>query len=188
MGLFSKSHSVPPAKDLIWKSRQACMKGLAALGLSALKDGECPIVVSFFEEAHKTIASFMESAGVPISNLLTGSPEMQPRTILVIPVTSVQNLKGDSKNEKVIFLFFGHYPLIQKEQQLLDTISLKMPKSKRVFCLSLEDPLFETFGGRNLIKVVESLGLGDDDCIEHAMVSKAVSRAREKLSEKMTGT
>ena len=49
------------------------------------------------------------------------------------------------------------------------------------FYISLEDDLMRLFGSERMIKIVEALGLGDDDVIEHNMLSKAIENAQKKV-------
>jgi hypothetical protein len=161
------------------------MKGLAAQGLLALKNGNHPVVISFFEEAHSTIISFLEDSSVPFFEIPPASDTVG-HSLCVVRASAIHEIKTH-KERQAVFLFFGHYPLMEVEQQILDTLRTRAPQATAVFCLSLEDPLFRVFGGAGMIRVVEMLGLADDDCIEHTMVTKSIQRAREKLSEKVGG-
>ncbi|MBR5218437.1 MAG: preprotein translocase subunit SecA [Clostridia bacterium] len=49
------------------------------------------------------------------------------------------------------------------------------------FFISLEDDLMRLFGSERIERVVEALGLGDDDVIEHGMLSKAIENAQKKV-------
>jgi preprotein translocase subunit SecA len=54
------------------------------------------------------------------------------------------------------------------------------PGSSR-FYLSLEDDLLRLFGGENISRVMERLGLEEDQPIEHNLLSRAVENAQKKL-------
>ena len=49
------------------------------------------------------------------------------------------------------------------------------------FYISLEDDLMRLFGSERMIKIVEMLGLQEDDVIEHKMLSKAIENAQKKV-------
>ncbi len=49
------------------------------------------------------------------------------------------------------------------------------------FFISLDDDLMRLFGSERIERVVEALGLGDDDVIEHGMLSKAIENAQKKV-------
>ena len=49
------------------------------------------------------------------------------------------------------------------------------------FYISLEDDLMRLFGSERMIKVVEFMGLKEDDVIEHKMLTKAIENAQKKV-------
>jgi preprotein translocase subunit SecA len=49
------------------------------------------------------------------------------------------------------------------------------------FYISLEDDLMRLFGSDRIIKVVDAMGLEDDDPIEHSMLTKAIENAQKKV-------
>ncbi|MBO4896948.1 MAG: preprotein translocase subunit SecA [Clostridia bacterium] len=52
---------------------------------------------------------------------------------------------------------------------------------RSVFYISLQDDLMRLFGSERLEGVVNTLGLGDDDVIEHRMLSRAIENAQKKV-------
>ena len=49
------------------------------------------------------------------------------------------------------------------------------------FYISLEDDLMRLFGSEKMIKVVDALGLEEDEVIEHNILSKAIENAQKKV-------
>jgi preprotein translocase, SecA subunit len=49
------------------------------------------------------------------------------------------------------------------------------------FYISLEDDLMRLFGSEKTMKIVDSLGLEEDDPIEHAMLGRAIENAQKKV-------
>ncbi|AOM81943.1 preprotein translocase subunit SecA [Salisediminibacterium beveridgei] len=49
------------------------------------------------------------------------------------------------------------------------------------FCLSLDDPLMRRFGSENMTKMMERLGMDEDQPIESKMVSRAVEQAQKRV-------
>jgi hypothetical protein len=94
-------------------------------------------------------------------------------------------LSGSAKTSSLHFLFTGHYPLPAPESNVLNTLSGLGSGISISFWISLEDPLLKTFGGDRLLTMMETLGVKDDECIEHSLVSKSISNAREKIAEKV---
>lgn len=55
------------------------------------------------------------------------------------------------------------------------------------FYISLEDDLMRLFGSERMMKIVETLGLGDDEAIEHKILSKAIENAQKKVESNNFG-
>ncbi len=55
------------------------------------------------------------------------------------------------------------------------------------FYISLEDDLMRLFGSEKLMKVFSSLGVGEDEQIEHKMLSGAIEKAQKKIESNNYG-
>ena len=51
---------------------------------------------------------------------------------------------------------------------------------------SLDAPIMQLFGGERLKSIMGQLGLKEAEPIEHAMVSKSIQKAQEKMEQKLT--
>ncbi|KAB3539648.1 preprotein translocase subunit SecA [Alkaliphilus pronyensis] len=60
------------------------------------------------------------------------------------------------------------------------------PGSSR-FYISLEDDLMRLFGGDKMQGLVDKLGLGEDEAIEHGMLSKSIENAQKKVEGRNFG-
>ncbi len=49
------------------------------------------------------------------------------------------------------------------------------------FCISLEDDLMRLFGGEKMMGMIESMGLPEDEPIEHKMLSNAIEQAQKRI-------
>jgi hypothetical protein len=85
------------------------------------------------------------------------------------------------KSGRVMFLFLGHYPLPTKDNKLIEEVKKLSPEAQLTFYSSLDEPIFNLFGGENLVGLLEKLGMNQDEVIEQGMVRKSMERAREKL-------
>ena len=54
-------------------------------------------------------------------------------------------------------------------------------KGESRFFISMEDDLMRLFGSEKTMKLVDAMGLQEDDPIEHAMLSKAIENAQKKV-------
>jgi hypothetical protein len=161
-GLFKKSPSTNDVEvvDNIWMSTEA--KALACSEL-LLTNPNC-LLVAWFEETFEKVKQWIdiEDGGVPVLCMAT-DPEVL-----------------NARDRRIVFV--EHYPLSGMEQQLFSRIG-----KKEVSVLSsLDEPIFELFGGEKIIRTMKKLGMKDDEVISHAMVSASISRAQAKIAKKIT--
>jgi predicted urease superfamily metal-dependent hydrolase len=71
-----------------------------------------------------------------------------------------------------------HYPLPAKEDEFLQRVQ---QKSIMVYN-SITDPLFKIFGGERIEALMKGMGIKDEEVLTHAMISKSIRKAQEKLA------
>ena len=84
---------------------------------------------------------------------------------------------GRAQGRTIIFV--EHHPLVSKEQKLFQTLGLE----EVTVLSSLSEPLFQHFGGTDVIALMKQLGMKDDDVIEHSMASSSISKAQKKIEK-----
>jgi hypothetical protein len=179
MDFFSFLSAGKPAYfDKVWKTRPMALKGLVTDALKAITENKVPVILTFFEQSKQEIIQFLETNGVPYS--AAEIPSLADKKIFISD--TVTFFSRTVNPGKWIFLFAEHYPLPGKEVNVLTRLRVIAPGSEIFFCSSLEDRALALFGGDRLTSIMEKLGLRDDEFIEHALVSKSMLRAREKIA------
>jgi hypothetical protein len=190
MGLFSFGKSGPPLpSNKVWKTQAACLKGTVTEAMMAIKKGELSVIVTFFEESHAQLTDSLKASAVPfeiVTSLNAYGIENHKGTVVIFTAFSQSPVAGSPKKLKASIFFMGHYPFVAAEKKVVESLQSTFPDARLSFCLSLEDPLFERLGTDNLVPLLEKIGLTDDECIEHALVTKALARALEKLNENLS--
>ncbi|HHY91705.1 MAG TPA: preprotein translocase subunit SecA, partial [Firmicutes bacterium] len=149
-----------------------------------------------------TIATNMAGRGTDI--LLGGNPDFLTRAELVRQGKDPQEVdretyqavyqkmkaQTDAEHDQVVAL--GGLHIIGTERHEARRIDNQLrgrsgrqgdPGSSR-FYLSLEDDLLRLFGGENIAKIMDRLGLEEDQPIEHNLLSRAVENAQKKVEAK----
>ncbi len=140
-----------------------------------------------------TISTNMAGRGTDI--ILGGNPEMMAKTAA----------KGDEERFKELMARFRaawedeHNKVV--DQGGLHIIGTERHESRRIdnqlrgrsgrqgdpgssrFYLSLEDDLMRIFGSDSLAKIMDRIGIEDNEPIEHKMVSRAIQRAQAKVEQ-----
>lgn len=162
MGIFNfsqKKKATPNIKDMIWMSESAKLLGCFKL----IQEQQDFVVVAWFSKTQEEFHQFLnEQHGLGIEIHLS-------QTVISTQVS----------NKKLIFL--EHFPLRSKEENLI----LNLNPTQVIVLSSLNEPLFEIFGSDEIIRMMKSLGMKEDEMIEHPMISKSIVKAQRKFEQKI---
>lgn len=120
------------------------------------------IIVVWFEENYNQVENLLASNN------------------LHAEIYMAKEVAGHHVQNKAV-LFFGHYPLLTKENEVLAKLQLK----KTVFYSSLDEPLFMHFGGERIAHLMQVMGLPENEAVEHPMITSAIKNAQEKISKEI---
>lgn len=180
MGLFSFLKSDKPTySDRVWRTSPMAMRGMITDAMQAITHKQVPVVLCYFDNELNQINAFLSEKRVPNSAL--ANYNRQEQVVWYSLASTATSLLSSLPKESVTILFFGHYPLPTKENELLQKIQQAVPSAKIVFYSSLDEPAFKIFGGERLTSLLDSMGMKEDEAIEHAMVTRSMLRAREKV-------
>jgi len=162
MGLFnfSKKKKSTPIKDMIWMSQSAKQNGC----LKFIKEQPDVVVAVWFNETEEVFNQFL--------NQQNG---------FRVEIQHAKSMHSSQVSEKNL-VFLEHYPLREKEEEVIANLN---PKQVYVFS-SLDEPLFNQFGGGKIVDLMKNLGMKEDEMIEHPMISKSIESAQHKLAQKVT--
>lgn len=162
MGLFnfSQKKKSTPIKDMIWINQLAKQNGC----LKFIKEQPEVVVAAWFSETEEIFNQFL--------NQQNG---------LSVDIHQAKSMHYSQVAEKIL-VFLEHYPLREKEDEVIEKLN---PKQVYVFS-SLDEPLFNQFGGGKMVDLMKNLGIKEDEIIEHPMISKSIENAQHKLAEKIT--
>jgi len=158
MGFFNLFKQKPkpfPYKDITWMKKSARWKGCKEM-LASNPDW---VLIAWFPDTLKEALSALgDSVNVELARTVTDS-SVQGKSILMLE----------------------HFPTFSKEQ---DWITHANPKEV-VFLNTLEDAIFLYFGGKKLLPLLEKLGMGEEESLEHRTISASIRRAQEKIEESL---
>lgn len=78
-------------------------------------------------------------------------------------------------------VFAEHHPLSTKELELFQKLNLETV----IVYSSLSEPLFRLFGADRIIRLIQQLGMKENEVIEHAMITRSIRNAQEKIARKV---
>jgi hypothetical protein len=188
---FKKSKPSIPYTDKVWKKAEYARKGILMMAMMRLQQNKPCLLVNFFDSEtdkltevmleHKLDFTWLDdsvaTSAVGSSLYLGSASNLSKTSISGFLKMNVAQFAGEA-------LFSGHYPMHAVEYAALQSLT-DAGFTKFVFCLSFDDPLLKAFGSQNILPLLEKLGLEEQEAIEHAMVTKSIQRAREKVEEKV---
>ena len=157
--IFSKKNNVPPSRDITWISTEAKWKG----ALTLLKGNPNAIVIAWFQDTLEIIEKILSES-----------------IINSLEVKLAKNLSASSLTGKTI-IFLEHFPSHSKEIALVENSNA----TELIFLNALDEPLFQYFGGSNIQLMMEKMGMGKDEQIEHSLISKSIKNIQNKIEAKM---
>ena len=156
-GFFKSSTPKIKVIDRIWMSRPAKWKACAdMLGVNP----NC-LLIAWFEETFGELKSSL--------------PQENSENVLL----ARNAMSADAKDRMTIFV--EHYPLASIEQDLFERLNL----AEVPVLSSLDEPLFNLFGGEKMGELLRRLGMNDDEVIGHSMINKSIRNAQKKIQEKI---
>jgi len=96
-------------------------------------------------------------------------------------IVEVRNLHG-AKINHLRPVFLEHFPLSAKEDELVKNWEAKQIDVYN----SLDDALLKHFGGERIQALIKQMGMQEDEVIEHALISKSIRNAQDKIAEKVS--
>lgn len=144
--------------DKVWMSKAAKLTACKAMVLH----GEPCLLVAWFEETFREMQH----------ELAIGEDDAR-----LMRAEDVEPLHARNK----LVIFAEHYPLSSVEQQLFLSLGIQ----EAPVLSSLDDPLFQLFGGERTIELMRKLGMDEHEVIGHPFVTKAIRNAQKKLADKI---
>jgi hypothetical protein len=157
--IFKKKNSGPAMKDLVWMSRPHKLLGAVKL----YEEHKGAVLIAWFNNTEVEFSQLFQSK--------FGTPSQ---------IKMAKQVLATSVLDKTV-IFLEHYPLHSKEENLMADW-----QPKEVFVLnSLDEPLFEKFGGDRIILMMQKMGMKSDEVIENPMIGKALKNAQRKLEKNL---
>ncbi|MBK8952287.1 MAG: hypothetical protein IPM85_08405 [Chitinophagaceae bacterium] len=157
-GLFKKKNQGATVTDFVTISETAKWHNL----LDKWKANPQLIFICWFEETYdKTVSYFSQN-------------EADTGTILLAREAASHHLHNKT------VLFTEHHPSKIKEDELYEKLNLQTV----TVWSSLDEPIFEAFGGGRIIELMKKLGVGENEPIQHQMISNAIANAQHKIEKK----
>ncbi len=181
--------------DVIYKDRNAKFKAAAEL-IKVLNEKNQPVLVGTISiESSELISTYLKKWG--INHEVLNAKQHEREAIIIqnagLPgsVTIATNMAGRGTDIKLpkesldagglFILGTERHESRRIDNQLRGRSGRQGDPGASKFFLSLEDDLMRIFGSDRISKFMATLGMDDDEPIEHKMISNAIAKAQKKV-------
>ena len=181
--------------DVIYKTKRAKYKAVANDVERISATGQPILIGTTSIEQSEELSRILDKKGIP-HNVLNAKFHEQEAEIIAGAgqegsVTIATNMAGrgtDIKLGEGVMELGGLYIVGTErhesrriDNQLRGRSGRQGDPGESRFYLSLEDDLLRLFGSDNIAHIMDRLGLGEDDPIEHKMITKSIENAQKKV-------
>jgi hypothetical protein len=156
---FGKKEKGTVFRDRVYISTSVKMK--ACLALAEEQPGT--VFLTWFPQTTRKFREYFDANGMAATTIIEAH-HTHPGTLL---------------NKTVVFA--EHHPLHEKETALV----ANWQQNDILVFSGLDEPLFARFGSDKIISMMKTLGMKEDEAIEHSMISKSIQNAQEKIAKKV---
>ena len=181
--------------DIVYKTERAKFKAVANDVEAAHANGQPVLVGTISIEKSEELSSLLKKRGIPHQVLNAKYHEKEAEIVALAgqmgAVTIATNMAGRGTDIKLGegVKEIGGLKIIGTERhesrridnQLRGRAGRQGDPGESRFYISLEDDLMRLFGGDRTMKIVDTLGLEEDDPIENKMLGKAIENAQKKV-------
>ncbi len=181
--------------DIVYKTERAKFKAVADDIEQTHAKGQPVLVGTISIEKSEELSSLLKKRGIPHQVLNAKYHEKEAEIVALAgqmgAVTIATNMAGRGTDIKLGegVKELGGLKIIGTERhesrridnQLRGRSGRQGDPGESRFYISLEDDLMRLFGGERTMKIVDTLGLAEDDPIEHSMLGKAIENAQKKV-------
>jgi hypothetical protein len=153
---FKKKPALIPCEDIVWMSDAEKHKGL----LSVLKQYPDLSIYAWFTETQESFQSYLSK------NDLSNTVHIAKTGIIA--------------GNRPVVLFLEHYPILSKEQEILQQFSFQ----KIIFLNALTDRLLKQYNGESIIQLMQKMGAQEGETLSHSMITASIRKAQEKTEQK----
>lgn len=181
--------------DVIYKNRAAKYKAAAELIKKLHEKGQPVLVGTIAIETSELISNYLKQFGVPHEVLNAKQHEREAEIIKNAgqkgSVTIATNMAGRGTDIKLsaetkelgglFILGTERHESRRIDNQLRGRSGRQGDPGGSKFFLSLEDDLMRIFGSDKISGIMNTLGMKEDEPIEHRMISNSIAKAQQKV-------
>ncbi|MBN2000055.1 hypothetical protein JW935_21065 [candidate division KSB1 bacterium] len=84
-----------------------------------------------------------------------------------------------------VFISLGHHPLYEVNNRISTWVRTVSRADQITYYASLDEPFFKHLGGDRIMDLMKMLKMGENDVIEHPLITNAITKAQRKMKPLM---
>ena len=197
MGLFGRKVKFT---DRIWLDTNRKFQDIVNALRSAKSQNSMPLCVYHFNETGKIFTAHLKEAGFRVhklsslSEIDTSTPEAWlSRTDVILfdsDLINEHHIKGNKrgspgKDTPYSLHLLERYPIPEPDDRILAFVTKHRDIAPPTAYVALSEPWLTHLMGDRVAALLETMGLDENECIEHTLISNSIRKAQEKLAEKV---
>lgn len=190
-----------PASDKIWLSQEQKLSGICQSVAAASRQTLC-VVVTHFERSHQELAAALQEAGLPYESVATVFDQSLLRGQVLLPeagkilltlggllpqLPSAEKL-GPAPARAPVHLLVGERHFLLRYDDLIQRWAATIPHPVTLeFHSSLEDPLFERFGGPAVARLLVTLKQPANEAVSSGPLTQVIGNMQAKIERHLGG-
>jgi preprotein translocase subunit SecA len=172
-GLFKKKNSSPQLIHYIYLNQISKLRMLMKEVKNFVDNGMPILLLYHFDETRNVLEELVKTIQPNSENIVIAKSDHLEQTLKENGFTPMHTLVAEL------------HPMPGKDQIVQETIQHLYPGTRVIFYTSTDGPLMKAFGGEKIHNMMITLGLSENEKIEHPIVAKSIARAQEKIKAKV---
>jgi hypothetical protein len=192
----------PQFAERIWLTTQGKINDLLSQLRSNTERGLNSVVVTHFQVTHQSLLEIFAKGGINCHVIKSSSqfPSSMPDvfnqkgqilmlTSEAIPSFVARAISAQPKNatlSPVSVNLIEHYPLLERDQRVLDLDMFWPMRLEFTSYTSLDEPWLSSFGVDRIRNIFPKLGMDKEEVLEHPMLIQSIQSAQKKLARQVS--
>lgn len=179
-------------EDKVWFDAERRLDAICQDALDARADRSNALILAHFKTTLTTLEDRLNARSIEyksyspldFSSLCPRNFDTEPASIWVGNASHFQARSlppTEQSRSSLRILVAEHHPMAPRDQALLDAAASLSCDAQVTYHTSLSDALMMHFGGEKLRGLMRQLGMEEQDCVSHPMISKAIRNAQDKI-------
>lgn len=182
----------------IWLTEQALLHGLVADVRDCIAESEPVLLTAHFDEDLGALVEVLQQSDLGFRVWQPPAGQEQARRelaeagsqALLTPATALPSWESESstalqQTHPCVLMAFQHHPLTREDQRILE-FAAGVGINPVEFHASLDHPLFVRMVGKQFSELMRSLGMKEDEAIEHAIITRQIEPIQRRIAARVS--